>query len=79
MPRKIDSDRLAIRFQSRNKDSIGTLASDIIANNLTALFVHLENLSKIDFNSNGQICLVEGIPKQRNVQTMAWLQFSTLT
>lgn len=78
MSRKIDSDRLVIRFQSRNKDFIGILVSDIIVNNLIVLFVYFENLSKIDFNSNGQICLVEGILKQRNVQIMVWLQFSIL-
>lgn len=70
MLRETERGSLAIRFQSRNKDSVGTLARDIMGNNLVALFVHLENLSNTDFNSNGQICLVEGILKQHSIHAM---------
>lgn len=40
-----------MRFQSKNKDSVGILDKDTIANYLATFFVYLEALSKSDFNS----------------------------
>lgn len=61
--RNVDCGSLAHKVSERKMDFTGDwardISCDILAKKLPAFFSCPENLNKIEFKSNGQICLVE--------------------